>query len=233
MSKSSELSVAKVSKLLSGTYNGRDKMAKSIQFATMIITYKMLQADPTNETAKRLVNFMKHVAISRKGMRLFKSVEVYQKMLVAMGKKIPTDELVLNVAANGGMVLRWGYDNLGFLEKAKAIDAGGYGVTSNKWRAFSSIPYIILALKGIMKAEASYAAARPQDSRELTESKQGDLAAATNKRLAAYLELIGRVCGLMNALHGSKLYCTNDGLQGLFGFLDGFIALRKVWIAIK
>ena len=45
---------------------------------------------------------------------------------------------------------RWGYDNLAFLEKAKAVDAAGYGVTSNKWRAAAGVAYIILAIKVLM-----------------------------------------------------------------------------------
>lgn len=224
-----EMSVAKVAKLLTGPYNGRDKLAKSIQFATMMVTYRMLQQDPDNETAKRMVAFMKHVGLSRKGMRLFKSVEVYQKLVVVMGKKLASDDLALNVMANGGMIVRWAYDNLGFLEKAKALDKADYGVTSNKWRAFASISYIILALKGIMKAEASYAAAREGD----VEANASNAEKARAVRLAAWLELVGRFSGLMNALHSAKLYRTNEGVQGLFGFMDGFIALRKVWLAIK
>jgi hypothetical protein len=57
------------------------------------------------------------------------------------------------VSTTIGMIFRWYYDNLAFLEKIKILPKGAeYNITSNKYRCVATVAYIILAIKGYFKA---------------------------------------------------------------------------------
>lgn len=224
------ITISKLNQCSTGKYNLRDKFAKCLQFATMSITYKMLQNDPKDETALRMVAFMKTMGTARKGMRLGKSIELVVKFQAVMAKagKMAPDDLALNIITNVGMFFRWGYDNLAFLEKAKALDKADYGVTSNKFRSISGLAYIILAVKGIIKTGAALAKAATSGD----DDKKAKVQAYADYQ-AAYLELVARICGLINALHSAKWYVTSQGVQGVCGFVDAFINFRKEYMKLK
>merc|ERR1712129_475248 len=105
----------------------------------------------------KIVLFMKQLAISRKGLRLFKSIEEYHKLQLKLAKSMPVGDFVLEVTTCVGMIFRWGYDNLAFLEKAKVVDAAGYGVKSNKFRVVATVAYIILCLKALARCSTDCA----------------------------------------------------------------------------
>jgi hypothetical protein len=156
-------------------------------------------------------------------MRLFKSIEEYIKLQKALAAKKAPMDLVLEATQCTGMIMRWGYDNLAFFEKAKILPKAAYGVTSNKYRTVATVAYIISCVKALLKANSDCSAAQDKKSAD----------AAQSARFEATLGLSARIADLCNAVHSAKYYQTNEGLQGLCGFWSSFLALRKVWKAIK
>jgi hypothetical protein len=221
------MSVAKLNNFSTGAYNGRDKLAKVMQFSCKLVAYHMLLNDPKNELAGKMVKFDKQVAMARKGMRLFKSIEQYQKLLVLMGKDTNQVDFALEVVTNVGMMFRWAYDNLSFLEKSKILDKNDFGVTSNKYRVVATCAYITIGLRKYLQAKAGIAKTLREGG------KKEDLAKFQKAQLDAVLEIIARCADMMNALHSAKWYQTNDGIQGLAGVISAAINLRKVWLATK
>lgn len=217
------MSVSKLSNFSTGPYNGRDKIAKITQFTAKLFAYHLLLNDPKSVLGQQLVYYDKNVAMSRKGMRLGKSIELYQKLTLVMKKDMPQFDFALEVISNVGMMFRWAYDNLSFLEKAKILDKRDYGVTSNKYRVFATFAYIIIALKKINKANEAIAAAKDNETKSKGRKAQYE----------AVLELIGRVADLCNAAHSAKMYQTNESIQGMAGIISAYVALRKVWNATK
>mmetsp|Transcript_27445 Transcript_27445/g.38801 ORF Transcript_27445/g.38801 Transcript_27445/m.38801 type:complete len:222 (+) Transcript_27445:41-706(+) len=220
------MSVAKLSAFSTGPYNGRDKLAKVMQFSAKFVAYHMLLNDPKSEFASQLVKFDKQTAMARKGLRLFKSIELYQKLLVAMGKDMGQVEFLLEVVTNVGMMFRWAYDNLSFLEKAKILSPQSYGVTSNKYRVVATCAYIIIALRKFSAASEKIAVAAKAGKQEALHKAQKD-------QKEALLEFVARVADMVNALNSAKWYQTNEGIQGLAGIVSATINLRKVWLAMK
>lgn len=139
---------------------------------------------------------------------------------------MPQADFALEVVTNVGMMFRWAYDNLSFLEKAKIIEKKDYGVTSNKYRVLATVAYIIMAVKKFLKANDMVAKANKDGDKE----KQD---AANKLQLEAVLEFVARVADMTNALHSAKMYQTNEGIQGIAGIISASIAFRKVWIATK
>lgn len=197
-----------------------------MQFSAKFVAYHMLVNDPKSDIGNKLALFDKNIAMGRKGLRLFKSVEIYQKLVLVMNKEMPQFDFALEVISNVGMMFRWAYDNLAFLEKAKIIDKNMYGVTSNKYRVVAVCAYIILATKKFLKANDTV-------NKAVKEGNKESLKAAQKVQFEAMMELIGRLADQVNALHSSKLYTSNDSVQGFFGLISASVALRKVWNATK
>merc|ERR1712194_325438 len=152
-----------------------------------------------------------------------KSIEEYHKLQLKLAKSMPVGDFVLEVTTCVGMIFRWGYDNLAFLEKAKVVDAAGYGVKSNKFRVVATVAYIILCLKAL--ARCSTDCAKANDTESLKKSN--------DKRFEAMLGLVARCCDMMNALNSAKYYQTNAGIQGLCGLFSSLCGVRKVIKAMK
>lgn len=218
------MSVTKFEKFSKGPYEGRDKLAKFMQFGSKFLAYYIMTKDPKNERAQKLMAFDKNIGMARKGLRLGKSVEPFQKLIVTMGSEAAPLDMALEAVSCIGMFFRWGYDNLSFLEKAKVLPAGNYSLTSNQWRVMAGVAYVISAIRELIKCQVAAEKAAMDDKAS---------AHALNKRLEASLQLIAKVCDLINALHGANMYKTNEGLQGLAGATNAFIALRKSWLAVK
>lgn len=217
--------IDKVPALFTGKYDGRDKFAKVMQFATKFVAYHMLLRDPKNELAIKLSNFDKTIGTARKGMRLGKPIEMYPKLMVALGKDLPMQTLAMEVITNVGMAFRWFYDNLAFLEKAKVLTPNNYGVTSNKFRSVAGFFYIIMTCQNFLKANE----ACNKDFKGDEKAK----AKADSVRFEAFLAFFARLCDMSNAMHSAKWYVNNNGIQGACGFISSFIGLRKVWLALK
>lgn len=215
-------SVKKLTTFSKGPYQGRDKFAKCLQFALRQYTYYALEADPKNAFAAKMVLFMKQLAVARKGLRLGKSVEELFKLQVALAAKKDIVSLTLDIVTSVGMIFRWGYDNLAFLEKAKVLEKADYGITSNKFRVVATVAYIIQCVRAVLKANAGVAAAK--DPEEVKKAKK--------TQWAAQLALFARGCDIFNALHSAKFYQT-ESIQGWCGFLSSYIAFKKVWDATK
>lgn len=218
--------VAKLSNFSTGPYNGRDKLAKVMQFAAKAVAYQMMIGDPKSAVAAKLVLFDKQIAMARKGLRLGKSIELYQKLQLVMTKDMPQFDFALEVISNVGMMFRWAYDNLSFFEKAKIMEKRDYGVTSNRYRVLATVAYLIIAVKKFLAANDAIAKANKAGDKE-------KLAAANKAQVDAVLEFVARVADMVNALHSSKWYQTNEGIQGIAGVVSAGINMRKVWIATK
>jgi len=209
------MSVTTLAAYSKGPYQGRDKFAKAMQFGARIVAYQIMQSDPTNESAKKMVLFLKQLGVSRKGLRLGKSVEELAKLQKTLAKSKPSVDMALDLVTQVGMSFRWFYDNLGFLEKIKVLPKSDYGVLSNKFRVVATVAYITINLKKFLAKFSKY----------LEQPENAKVKAAV---FEASLALISRCADMMNALHGAKLYQTNDGIQGVCGFLSAVIAIRKV-----
>lgn len=216
------MSVDFLAKFSKGPYNGRDKFAKCMQFGCRMASYYVLLNDPDNEMAKKAVLLNKQMAISRKALRLGKSVEEMQKLKVALTKKMAPIDLALTITTTVGMTFRWYYDNLAFLEKTKVLAKNNYGILSNKFRVISTVAYIVQCFRAFSKAAANCA------------GKEGaELEKALKTRFEAGLALFARCCDIICAVHGAKYYTTNDGIQGVCGLASALLALRKVVNATK
>ena len=207
-----------------GDYQGRDKFAKSLQFFCTFTAHYLLQADSKNVLALRMNNLKKVLGTGRKALRLGKAVEQVPKLQKALATTKNPVDLGLKLLSDGSMVFRWIYDNLGFLNKAKVIDGNGtYGITSNKFRVIATVAYIILCIKAIFKTSAACTRAETEEEQQK----------ANSDHFEATLALIGRCTDMVNALKGSKLYVTNDGFNGICGFISGIIAFRKVFVTAQ
>ena len=215
------MSVAKLAKFSTGPFDGRDKVTKFTQFAAKFLAYNLAIKDPT--LATKLSALDKQLALARKGLRFGKSIEVYQKLVVCLGADHSNPvNLALEVIGHVGMMFRWGYDNLSFLEKVKLLSMKDPGLQANQWRTLAGIAYTIQAILDLFKTHQAVEKADEKDKPKAEKARQ-----------EAFLQFIAKGCDLINALHGAKIYLTSDGTQGICGMVNSVISLRKTWSSIK
>jgi len=218
---------------------GRDKLCKSIQYASRFIKWSLEKKNP--EAALRFNGLFVGMRDARKLFRLLKSVNEYHKILQILSKGAE-DEIdyylqILNRLFFAGY---WFFDNLVILCTVKFLkhDAKKLNKTGMIFWFLALVVGLIQSIRMLIylnhreiKILKSISEAKEED----LENKKKTLRTIRNQKKDQYLNILKQFGDLIPASQGSEIVPKlfkrnfNDGMIGLGGFVSAVITSYQIY----
>lgn len=224
-----------------GSEQGRDKFNKVLQYSARFLAWHLLTHDPKSEWGKRWKGLFAYTRDARKLVRLFKTLNEYQKIQILV-KQDPSVKQAIQLVGATGLAFYWGFDNLIYFAKADFVPKDRvetWGKLSNFgwWVGISSAIIIdVWALKDSftkedkLKSQLQAAKSTP-DKSEDADKLNKELNSLYAARTTLYLNFPKNFGDWLISANGWNLPANvlgsnfNDGVIGLAGITSGSIVV--------
>jgi len=216
--------------------NGRDKLSKIVQYGSRYLMFYFLSADPKSATGEKFKGLFAITRDSRKLVRLFKYLNEFATIQELLKKGGDPTIQALQISARIGWAQYWFFDNLVFLQKAKAYttttDLNYYGALGWFYALSVGLFMNVREFVNILDQEASLS---KKYHAEKNEDTKKSLIAVRAKKTKAALSSIGNVGDLICAANGIQIphkilgHGLSDGTLGIAGLVSALIAGYYRW----
>jgi len=220
---------------------GRDKFNKVVQYAARLFAWHLLNADPKSEWGKRWKGLFAYTRDARKLVRIFKTLNEYQKIQALVGQD-PSLKQGIQLIGALGLSFYWAFDNLIYLAKADFLAKDRveiWGKLSNFgwWTGITSAVIIdVWALTDNFAKEEKIkkqlqAAKSTPDKSEDADKLSKELKSLYAARSTLYLNFPKNFGDWLISANGWNLPANtlgsnfNDGVIGLAGITSGSIVI--------
>jgi len=245
--------LAKFAKFMDGS-KGRDKFSKIVQYGSRAIKYQLLEADPKSDWGQRFDGLCSTTATGRKLWRMFKSVkelETTRKLfLEAINPSSNPDPiaLYLNVVIRAAYCVYWGFDNVGYLVRAKFLKydkktVGLYGAYGWTIAVTASVVLALYELNKLepklRKAQRAYAEAKDKQRPADAADAKKQLIAILAKRVKLIQDAVRNACDVVVASSAAEIPQNTIGLNlsdlviGVLGVVSASINASQIWDETK
>ncbi|CAE7824965.1 ACTA [Symbiodinium sp. CCMP2456] len=220
-----EFSLENLSRVLQ-TYEGRDKTARLVQFASRFVVG--LTAQASSRTFLRAVHgdarkLLAAVTSARRTYRIGRELPILLSFSSAMAQPKLMD-IALDLSKKATLVMYFLTDHLGWLKQVLR-DAKSAASTIQRGLAWLAISSFVSAISGVRHLCA--APDVPSQDRQARTDGRSDL--QPQKRREAFV-LIFRDCLLaFQALHLARILEGGDSLVGILGMVTSIIDIARVW----